>query len=533
MGIAISKPEVAPPVAWPSTEAVPTSLTLGAYLAAVAATVAAGMPQQSWVEATVAAAKPGPYGHALQLLDPAGGASAPTMRAFLRTADRDAITRRLGAPLDPNHLVGMTVVALVEPDFHPRWGMGGRIIGLSEALRESLLRRVLEEIRARLKSEGVYGRQHRLPVPPDVVRVVVIHPAGAAGHADVAGELGRWQRAGILSVVSITAAFEGPRAAGELTAALRRAASGDGVPPDVIGILRGGGDKSGLLTLDDEAVARAVCLCPIPVIAGLGHQVDSTLVDEVAAVTCDTPSKALAHLGGLVVGPARRARANMAAVMMEAERRVATAGHEVDAARSGLHAMAERRLATNASALAAAGAGVEAAVAGASKLCVRLGDEAGRLLQLVRERAPLRLDEPGHHVERLVGTAMAGARRRLEQADDGRALIGTVSSRATARLESASLAIVHRHDALPLDAARRVTDAGVDLARLAGTVETLGLDATLKRGFVVATTVNGALVPTRAAALAAGDLILTFADGAVSAGVGASLTTANTIGEAA
>ena len=118
-------------------------------------------------------------------------------------------------------------------------------------------------------------------------------------------------------------------------------------------------------------------------------------MDEVAAVTCDTPSKALAHLAGLIAGPARRARADMVAVMVEAGRRVAAAGYGLDGTRSSLLAAAERRLATNAAALAAAGAGVEAATAGASERCVRLGDEAARLLQLVLERAPFRLGEAG------------------------------------------------------------------------------------------------------------------------------------------
>ena len=218
-------PNPAPASAWPSlTE--PASLTLGAYLSSVAAAVAAGLPARSWVEATVAAAKPGPYGHSMQLIDPGGGSSAPTMRAFLRGTDRDAIARRLGAPLDPAHLVGMTIVAQIEPEFHPRWGMGGRVVGLSGALRDSLLRQALAEVRARLKAERLYDRQRRLPTPADVVRVAVIHPAGAAGYADIAGELARWQQAGIVAVTSITVPFEGPRAAAELVAALRRAASG-------------------------------------------------------------------------------------------------------------------------------------------------------------------------------------------------------------------------------------------------------------------------------------------------------------------
>ena len=525
-------PAGAVPAASRANGAEQPSVTLGQYLTAVADAVRVGLPARSWVEVTVLAVKAGPYGHTIQLVDPAGGAGAPQMRAFLRSADRDAIVRRLGAPLDLGHLVGLTAVMEVEPEFHPRWGMGGRVVGLSGALRESLLRRALDEVRARLRRERLYDRQRRLPVPADVVRVAVIHPIGAAGYADIDGELTRWQRAGILAVRSITAAFEGARAAAELVAALRRAAAGDGAPPDAVLMVRGGGDRAGLLALDDEAVARAVSLCPVPVIAGLGHQVDSALVDEVAAVTCDTPSKALAHLAGMIAGPARRARADMATVMIEAERRVAAAGHGIDAARSGLLAAAERRLAANAAALAAVGAGVTAGAAGASERCGRLGDEAARTLQTVLDRAPHRLVEAGRQVERLTGDALAGGRRWLDQADDGRALIGTALTRAGARLDAAVREIVHRHDALPLDVARRLTDAGVDLGRLAGTVEALGLASTLQRGFVLATTFDGTLVPTRAAALAAGDLALTFVDGAVSARIGAALTT-NLTGEAA
>ena len=532
MGTAMSPSGLAPPAPRPIA-AGSTPITLAAYLAAVAGAVSAGMPQRSWVEATVAAAKPGPYGHSLQLVDPAGGPSAPTMRAFLRTADRDAIARRLGAPLDPAHLVGLTAVLEVEPEFHPRWGMGGRVVGLSAALRESLMRRALDEVRARLKAERLYDRQRRLPTPADVLRIAVVHPAGAAGHADIAGDLARWERAGILAVTSIIAAFEGPRAAADLVAALRRAVSGDDALPDVLVLVRGGGDRTGLLSLDTEAVARAVCLCPVPIIAGLGHQIDSTLVDEVAAVSCHTPSKALAHLAGLIAGPARRARADMAAVMAGAERRVVDAAHRLDAARLGVVAGAERRLAAGAAHLGAARASFEAGVAGAGERCRSRDVEAARLLGDVLERAPLRLGEAGRQAERLAGVAMAGSRRRLEGADDGRSSLAAALTRAGARLDAAALDVARRREALPLDGARHLTDAGLDLGRLAALVESLGLDATLQRGFALATRIDGTLVPTRAAALAAARITLTFADGAVAAHVGVPLTATPITGEAA
>ncbi len=149
------------------------------------------------------------------------------------------------------------------------------------------------------------------------------------------------------------------------------------------------------------------------------------------------------------------------------------------------------------------------------------------------DRAPHRLVEVGRQAERLTDDAMAGARRRLERADDGRALIGTVLSRAGARLDAAALDALRQNEALPVAAARRLTDTGADLAVLARAVEALGLDATLRRGFALATRLDGTLVPTRAAALAARDVTLTFADGAVSARVGAALTTNAQSGEAA
>ena len=524
-----------------------SAVPLATYLAAVGAVVTTGMPPQSWVEATVAAIKVNAFGHSLELVDPAGGPAPAQLRAFLRTADRARIEERLGTKVSPDLLVGMTVVVQIAPEFHPKWHLGARIIGMAAGVRDSLLRRATEKVRAELKREGLYDAQRQLPVPADVTRVAVVHPAGAAGYGDIAGELARWQRAGIVMVTSVPTRFEGPHAAGELAAAIGRTTSGRGSRPDVLLVVRGGGDRAGLLVLDGEPVARAVCTCPVPVITGLGHAVNRALVDEVAFATCDTPSKALGRLAALIAEPARRARADMAAVMAEAERRivaashdltqvldtalvgaerrVGAAGHDITQTRDAVLARAERRLAEAAAALAGTWTIAHAGVAGARERCAAMEREVITLFDAVRERAPRRVEAIGRDLERLGGDAMVAARRRLERADDGTALIGAVLTRAGARLDAAATDIDRRMDAVSLDAARRLTDAGTDLARLAGVVESLGLTTTLKRGFALATTPDGTLVPTRATALAAGIINLTFADGTVSARVGPSLRT--------
>jgi exodeoxyribonuclease VII large subunit len=86
--------------------------------------------------------------------------------------------------------------------------------------------------------------------------------------------------------------FQGPSASAEIRQALTLALRlHDEQALDAIVIIRGGGSAADLAWLNDEELARAVCRCPLPVITGIGHEPDNTILDEVAARRCDTPSK--------------------------------------------------------------------------------------------------------------------------------------------------------------------------------------------------------------------------------------------------
>ena len=214
-------------------------MPLAAYLAAVGAAITAGMPPRSWVEATVAAVKASAW-----------RPLARARRLRWRRLRRRSSGRSCAAPIAPvsrnawahgsalDLLVGMTIVVQVAPEFHPQWHLGCRITGMAASVRESLLRRALEKVRAQLKREGLYDAQRRLPVPADVTRVAVVHPAGAAGCADIASELARWPCADICvtDCHSHPARFEGPHAAGEIALAdIGRATwRGQDVRPDVV-----------------------------------------------------------------------------------------------------------------------------------------------------------------------------------------------------------------------------------------------------------------------------------------------------------
>ncbi|MFK7988139.1 MAG: exodeoxyribonuclease VII large subunit [Sandaracinaceae bacterium] len=145
----------------------------------------------------------------------------------------------------------------------------------------------LRKLHAKLKKEGLFEPERKRPIPQLPKTVGVVTSLRGAALFDVIRVANR--RAPVRIVVA-DCAVQGPDAARTIVAALSRMARLPGL--DVIILTRGGGAREDLAAFDDEAVVRAVAACPVPVVTGVGHQVDSTLVDFVADVRAATPSNA-------------------------------------------------------------------------------------------------------------------------------------------------------------------------------------------------------------------------------------------------
>jgi exodeoxyribonuclease VII large subunit len=146
----------------------------------------------------------------------------------------------------------------------------------------------IERRRRALAADGLLDRQRALrrPLLPHTIGVI----CGESGKAreDVLAGLARRGWAGRL--VWAFTPVQDRHAAPRIGAALRDlAASGE---VEVIVIARGGGSLTDLLSFSDELLCRTVALLPVPVIASIGHHGDRTLLDEVAAVSCSTPTHA-------------------------------------------------------------------------------------------------------------------------------------------------------------------------------------------------------------------------------------------------
>ena len=166
-------------------------------------------------------------------------------------------------------------------------------------------------MRQALRREDLYDRQRRLPMSRDVTRLAIVHPAGAAGYADIAATFARWERAGLLVVRSHAVPFEGASAPQAIATAL-----GAAVEPLA-------GSRPDLVLMDHETCCRAVSLCPVPIACVRCQAIDNDLLlCELAWRNFDTPSKALACVAELMRAPARQVRDALVAITSLAGQRL-------------------------------------------------------------------------------------------------------------------------------------------------------------------------------------------------------------------
>jgi exodeoxyribonuclease VII large subunit len=148
--------------------------------------------------------------------------------------------------------------------------------------------RAREELRAALEREGLFDARHKRPVPRYPAKVAVVtSPTGAALRDILEVSM---KRAPFIDIVIIPAIVQGVEAPPTVSRALSLAGRVPGV--ECVIVARGGGAKDDLSPFDDEMLVRAVRSCPLPVVTGVGHQVDHSLADLAADSALPTPSAA-------------------------------------------------------------------------------------------------------------------------------------------------------------------------------------------------------------------------------------------------
>ena len=192
-------------------------------------------------------------------------------------------SRRLEIPED-----GDLVVVTGNVSFHAGFGKAQLMARHVAAVGEGELRRKLEALKARLAEEGLFALERKRPLPAVPRRIGIVTSRKAAALHDVLRVI-RQRHTGV-SVVLCDTKVQGDGAGAEVADAIRRL--DDAGLCDVILVVRGGGAREDLHAFDSEPVVRAIAHCKVPVVAGVGHETDTTLADLVADVRAATPSQA-------------------------------------------------------------------------------------------------------------------------------------------------------------------------------------------------------------------------------------------------
>jgi exodeoxyribonuclease VII large subunit len=169
-----------------------------------------------------------------------------------------------------------------------------------------------EEMKRRLGTEGLFdpGRKRPLPMVPRKVAVVT-SLSGAALH-DILNVSG--MRNPAIPIVVIPVGVQGEKAAAEIAAGIR--AAGEKTDADVVIVARGGGSMEDLWCFNEEIVARAAAESRIPVVSGVGHETDTTIIDLAADARASTPSNA----AEIVFPDRKELRGRMSALALTAGR---------------------------------------------------------------------------------------------------------------------------------------------------------------------------------------------------------------------
>jgi exodeoxyribonuclease VII large subunit len=150
------------------------------------------------------------------------------------------------------------------------------------------LKRQFEELSAKLAAEGLFAAERKRTLPGIPKRIgIITSPTGAAVR-DILHVLAR--RFPAVAILVYPVPVQGAQAAAEIVAALQ--AAGRRNECDVLILARGGGSLEDLWAFNDERLARAIVASPIPVITGIGHEIDFTIADFAADVRAPTPSAA-------------------------------------------------------------------------------------------------------------------------------------------------------------------------------------------------------------------------------------------------
>ena len=253
------------------------------------------MPEEYWVEAELSECRE-TRGHCyMELIQKDELSATPVAKAPAKCwANKWLTIRPYFERITGQQLhAGMKVLLQVYPQFHEAYGFSWIVNDIDPTYTIGDMARKRQEIIKKLKDEGVFDLQKELRLPMFCQRIAVISSQTAAGYGDFCNQLADNPYGFKFETQLFPATMQGEGVEQSIINALERIYDTD---YDCVVIIRGGGATSDMSGFDTLALAENVANFPIPIITGIGHERDESILDMVSHTRVKTPTAAAAFL---------------------------------------------------------------------------------------------------------------------------------------------------------------------------------------------------------------------------------------------
>ncbi|ALG66804.1 exodeoxyribonuclease VII large subunit [Beggiatoa leptomitoformis] len=295
-----------------------TGVTLYELLCQLRKTIEQTHTQAYWLRAEVVAVHRRQHVY-MELSDhDAEGREIAKVRASLWRERADILLTRFEQQTGLAFAAGINVLLQATVELHPVYGLSLNIIEIDPRFTVGEMAAKLQRIRAQLTQEGIFNQNKQLAHATEFSHIAVIAPPQAAGLGDFRSQADKLTALGLCTFQYYSASFQGKNAQQEIPDAIADVAKAHLKKPfDALVILRGGGATADLLQLNEYAIAKAICTAPLPVIIGIGHERDKTLLDEIANQVCHTPSLTIAQILTTMTQNAHQAQQDWQTILRE------------------------------------------------------------------------------------------------------------------------------------------------------------------------------------------------------------------------
>ena len=372
----------------------------------------------------------------LDLVEESEGRQNAKMRGVIWASSGQRILAELGD--DAKHILqpGREVVFSARIQFHERYGLALHIDRIDLRFMLGELERRKQITTARLKDMGAFEWNRRMPLPDLPQRIALVGSRGTSGFRDFATKVTEHSQRFRLSVDVFQSSVQGISAAEELARGIHAA---EAAKPDLIVLVRGGGGKLDLDTYNDFDLCLAIARCSVPVWTGIGHESDLVVADLVSHTAWKTPTEVAVGVlarfesASLVLSEIETGLAHAAAHWLE-QRQRQMQEHWETVRRASRHVLSRHRL------------------------------ELLNLHRLLRVQAPALLNRQKNALREIKTTLVRSGNFTVEQ-----------SARE----------LRHSQQRIQRASAQKITETSTLLAHYRRTLEAIGPERTLARGFML------------------------------------------------